>query len=39
METIGILGEFLGGLGVIVSLVSLAHEIRVSNKLIQVVSS
>ena len=33
METIGILGEFLGGLGVIVSLVFLAHQIRVSNKL------
>ena len=33
METIGIWGEFLGGLGVIASLVFLAHQIRVSNKL------
>jgi len=33
MEMIGIWGEFLGGLGVIASLVFLAHQIRVSNKL------
>ena len=33
METIGIWGEFLSGLGVIFSLVFLAHQIRVSNKL------
>ena len=33
METIGIWGEFLGGLGVIVSLIFLAHQIRISNKL------
>jgi hypothetical protein len=33
LETIGIWGEFLGGLGVIASLVFLAHQIRISNRL------
>jgi len=33
MEAIGIWGEFLGGLGVIISLIFLAQQIRVSNKL------
>ena len=33
MEMIGIWGEFLGGLGVIASIVFLAHQIRVSHKL------
>ena len=33
MEAVGIWGEFLGGLGVIASLIFLAHQIRISNKL------
>ena len=33
MEAIGILGEFLGGLGVMASLIFLAHQIRTSNRL------
>lgn len=33
MEVVGIWGEFLGGLGVVVSLVFLAHQIRISNRL------
>jgi len=33
LEAIGILGEFLGGLGVMASLLFLAHQIRTSNRL------